>query len=105
MPHYRVQIDAKNLLVEMNGRLAKHGFFVFRFVTAKDRAEAGPLAKQMLLDDPELAALVKNVPGDPPAMDVVEVVEAGVFPNTTEQPGRVWYEMKPKRWWQFWRPA
>ncbi|HEX5446603.1 MAG TPA: hypothetical protein VFW87_22485 [Pirellulales bacterium] len=49
-------------------------------------------------------ALVKNQPDDPPVIDVTEIAELEAADDgTLEQPGRIWYEMNPKRWWQFWR--
>lgn len=103
MPKYRVQIDAKNFLVEMEGKLGKYGFITFRFVEADDPTAAETAAVQMLRDDQELRSMVKNQAGDPPVMDVLEIAELESFDGVGTNPGRIWYEMNPKRWWQFWR--
>ena len=103
MPKYRVQIDAKNFLVNMDGATAKYGFITYRFVDAPDPVAAENSAVQMIRDDQELRDLVLNDKNDPPVMDVEEIAEIESADASPEQPGRVWYEMNPRRWWQFWR--
>ncbi|MBI5724855.1 MAG: hypothetical protein HZA50_12920 [Planctomycetes bacterium] len=58
---------------------------------------------QQLRDGQELRVIVRNDKADPPMMDVVEILERDSFDGIDTQPGRVWYEINPKRWWQFWR--
>ncbi|MBI5722961.1 MAG: hypothetical protein HZA50_03305 [Planctomycetes bacterium] len=87
----------------MDGKVAKHGFITFRFVEADDPDAAENAAVQQLRDDQELRVLVRNDKHDPPMMDVIEILERDSFDGIGTQPGRIWYEMNPKRWWQFWR--
>jgi hypothetical protein len=101
MPFYAVFIDASNFLVEIDGVMDKHGFFVTRVVEAADPNAAELQAVQSLRDDGELRALVRNSKDDPPVMDVKEIREADSLPEV--QTGRAWYRMEPKRWWQFWK--
>ena len=103
MGYYRVEINAKNFLVEMEGEVAKHGFITVRFVEADDPDAAELKAVQMLRDDRELRPLVKNEPGDPPEMEVMEMAELDSFDGVEQPTGRLWVPMNPKRWWQFWR--
>lgn len=103
MPAYRVTIDAKNFLVEFDGRLDKYGFITYRLVNAETPQDAELMAVEMLRKDSELRALVKNRPDDRPVMDITEVAMLHDLDDEVEQPGRVWYEMNPKRWWQLWR--
>jgi hypothetical protein len=104
MPVYRVQMDAKNYLVDLEGKVGKYGFFTHRFVTADDATNAENAAVEMPRNDRELRPLVKNQIGDPPVIDVTEIVELDAPSDQSfEQPGHVWYEMNPKRWWQLWR--
>jgi hypothetical protein len=104
MPVYRVEINAKNFLVDLGGTVAKYGFVTHRFVTADDAASAENAAVEVLRNDGELRSMVKNQPGDPPVMDVTEIIELdGQANQPLGQPGRLWYELNPKRWWQFWR--
>jgi hypothetical protein len=100
---YRVQIEGKNFLVDMNGKVAKHGFITLRFVEADDPSVAENTAVQMLRNDQRLRGLVKNDGADPPVMDVLEIVELESADEMDQQPGLIWYPVNPKRWWQFWR--
>jgi hypothetical protein len=101
MPHFRIQIDASNLLIEVEGKIAKHGFITHRFVEAGNPDDAIDQAVAMIREDDDLAALIKNADDDPPIIDVAEVAEVETS-DVDVQPGRVWYEEKPKKWWQFW---
>lgn len=101
MPGYLVQINVSNLLVDMEGRRDKYGFITFRSVEAADPAEAGRVAIQMVKDDKDTNGLLLNAPGDPPRMEVEEVKESDGLQG---HQNRIWYEMNPRRWWQFWRP-
>jgi hypothetical protein len=60
MPTYRVQIEASNLLVNMDGRPGKHGFITFRFVQADEPVAAENAAVQMIRDDAELRGSILN---------------------------------------------
>jgi hypothetical protein len=103
MPKYRVQIDAKNLLIDMGGNLAKYGFLTFRLIEAGDSRAAENAAIQMIREDQELQSILRNATGDPPFMDVKESAEVESLDGIDNKMGRIWYEMNPKRWWQFWR--
>lgn len=99
-----VQIDARNFLVDLDGSIAKRGFITLRYLEAADADAAEVAAVQLLRDDQELRAIVKNDPADPPTMDVLEIAEVESFGGIGDQTcGRIWYDMDPKRWWQFWR--
>ncbi len=51
MARYLVQVNASNLLVDMDGRRGKYGFITLRKVEAADHLAAGQLAVQMIKDD------------------------------------------------------
>ena len=103
MPKYQVQIDASNFLVDIGGSTSKRGFLTARYVEADDPTSAEAAAVQMIRDDQDLRALVQNDRTDPPVIDVIEISELESFDGVENQPGRIWYDMNPKRWWQFWR--
>jgi hypothetical protein len=103
MPKYCVQIRAQNLLVEMSGKLAKHAFITWKFVEAPDATAAETIAIQMVRDDEELRAVVRNEAADAPTMEAPEIVEFESFEGVNTNLGRIWYEMNPTHWWQFWR--
>jgi hypothetical protein len=105
MPKYKVAINGVNFLIVMEGRTAKYGFFTTRFVEAADSAAAEHAAVQMIRQTQRLRDLVRNAPDDPPVMDVTSIIELASFDGIENlEQGFVWYEERPKRWWQFWRP-
>jgi hypothetical protein len=104
MSAYRVMINGQNFLVEMDGRLAKYGFFTARIVESPDPIAAEYAAVQMIRETQRLRDLVRNEPGDPPVMHVTSIVELESGDEIEDrEPGFVWYEERPRRWWQFWR--
>jgi hypothetical protein len=104
MPAYRVMINGQNFLVEMDGRVARYGFYTTRIVESPDPAAAEHAAVQMIRETQRLRDLVRNDPDDPPVMDVTSIVELETNDGVEDrQPGFVWYEERPSRWWQFWR--
>src|SRR5262249_8579272 len=61
-------------------------------------------AVQMIRQTQRLRDLFRNDPGDPPVMDVTSIVELESGERIEcREPGFVWYEERPRRWWQFWR--
>jgi hypothetical protein len=104
MPRYQVEINGQNFLIDVDGRVAKHGFFTMRFVEASDSTDAENAAVQMIRDAQRLRNIVRNPSDDPPVMDVVRVVELDSFEGIEiREPGFVFYPESPKRWWQFWK--
>jgi hypothetical protein len=104
MPKYQVEIEGQNFLVDLEGKLARHGFFTYRFVESIDPPAAENAALQMIRETQHLRDLVRNASDDPPVMDVVQIVELETFEGIENQePGFVWYEENPKRWWQLWK--
>jgi hypothetical protein len=104
MPRYQVEINGQNVLLEVDGRVAKYGFFTTRFVEAVDRSAAENAAVGMIRETERLRDLVRNTSGDPPIMDVTQIVELESFDGIkNREPGFVWYEENPRRWWQFWK--
>jgi hypothetical protein len=104
MSKYQVEINGTNFLIDMESRTANYGFFTTRFVEAADSAAAEHAAVQMIRETQRLRDLVRNARDDPPVIDVTSVTELASFDGIEHQePGFVWYEERPKRWWQFWR--
>ncbi len=102
MPYYKVMINGRNFLIDMEGRVAKCGFFTNRFVEAPDPTAAEYAAVQMIRETQSLRDMVRNTPEDPPVMDVTSIDMVETLPHIREQ-GLVFYEENPKRWWQIWR--
>jgi hypothetical protein len=72
------------------------------FVHGDDPVAAEQAAVQMIHETRRLRDLVRNDPGDPPMMDVTSIVELESDEGIeNREPGFVWYEERPRRWWQF----
>src|SRR5688572_25381985 len=105
MPHYRVEINGRNFLINIDGRVAKHGFFTYRFVEADDASQARDRAVGTLRQESRIRDTVLNLPteSDPPIMAVQHIAEITAEEVPTITPGVAWYDEQPTRWWQFWR--
>jgi acetolactate synthase regulatory subunit len=101
---YQVEINGRNFLLDVEGQVAKHGFFTICFVEAEDPAAAENTAIRIIRETQKLRDLMRNASNDPPVMDVTQIIEVGSF-NQIEnpEPGFVWYVENPKLWWQFWK--
>jgi hypothetical protein len=104
MPKYQVEVNGRNFLLDMEDQLAKYGFITLRYVEAADSSTAETAAVALLRSSDKLRLGVRNDPEDPPVMDVTEIreVDSGEF-HDNPQPGFLWYEENPRRWWQFWK--
>ena len=92
MPKYEVLINGQNFLVDVEGRIEKHGFFTVRFIEATDAAAAENEAVEMIRKAEPLRELVRNTPEDPPILDVTQIVELECLDGTEDQePGFIWY--------------
>jgi hypothetical protein len=102
MPAYWATINGENILAELESKLGKYGFFAHRCVIADNPESAEEMAIQLLIEDENVSALVRNSPDDPPRMKLQQLIEIEALdPNCSS--GLTWYEMNPKRWWQFWK--
>lgn len=72
-------------------------------VEADDTGAAENLASQMLRDGDVLRGLVQNPADDPPTMQADDIYEIKHREDFEEAENYIWFEMKPKHWWQFWR--
>ncbi len=90
MPKFKVLVEGRNFLLEMDGDRIRHGFHVWLTVEANDRTGAACAALEGLQKLPKTASL--NEPGDPPKMQVKEIRESkwfeGLRPHTT---GFIWF--------------
>jgi hypothetical protein len=104
MPKYTIEINGANFLIDMEGHMTKYGFVSTRFVQSADSANAQNSAVQLIREAQKLRDLVRNAPDDPPFMDVTCVIELESFDGIENlEPGFVWYEEGPRRWWHFWK--
>ncbi len=104
MTKFRVELNGSSFLIDMEGTIAKHGFITVRFVEAADGNTALREALSLMTSNNNLRITIKNEEDDPPVMDVTSVTEVESFEMQEDhQPGLIWYEENPRRWWQFWK--
>jgi hypothetical protein len=73
-------------------------------VESADTVAAENSVVQLIRETQKLRDLVRNTPDDPPFMDVTSVIELESFDGIENvEPGFVWYEERPRRWWHFWK--
>jgi len=71
MGNYRVVLSGRNLWLERDGKVELHGFYATSFVEAATPCEAEGRARAEL-DSAPSSAVLRNLPSDPPAVDVSE---------------------------------
>jgi hypothetical protein len=91
VPAFKVRLNGRNLLIEMDGELAKFGFVTMRHVEAADQSEAEGLAVDALRRIDSLREAVKNSADDPPRVYVEEIIEITAIDPAAPTPGLSWY--------------
>jgi hypothetical protein len=79
MSKYRVLINGENFLLNSEGRPQKLGFYVTRFVDARDAEDAENAAVALIREDVALQGLVLNNRDDPPMLYAEEVEELEAY--------------------------
>ena len=79
MQKYRVMIQGRNLLKEIDGMRGRYGFYTNVFVEAFTRADAESRAIKLLHEDAYLRNTVLNSKDDPLRFSAVEVHEIESF--------------------------
>lgn len=91
MSKYRVLLNGRNFLLNLDGRARKLGFYATRFVDAHDAEGAEKAAVDLLREDATLKGEVLNSRDDPPMLYADEVEEVG-GPGADERGGGFsWY--------------
>ena len=95
-------MNGQNYLVEMMGKLAKHGFYQTFHLGIDSPEQAKELAVQKIRDNPHLKDIVQNPKEDPPIIILEELHELKSFEGVeTMETGLLWY--RERKWWQFWK--
>lgn len=98
MRKYQVKVEGRNFLIDIDGRLIKHGFFTTRFVEAADPASAETEAVQKMRRTQWLRDLVRNDPDDPPTLHIHEITEVDSFDGIGDvEAGATWYAEDEER--------
>jgi len=74
MNKYRVLINGKNLLFDVDGDRQKMGFYVTRLVEAETYAQAEQAALNLINQSEKLRGVLNSL-ADPPVFDVEEIDE------------------------------
>lgn len=91
MNKYKVLIEGNNIVILLDGKVGKYGFFASRFVEAKDSKEAETLVKNLISE--ELKSIVLNDYSDPPMMSIEENSEIDDFgDNIIPGSGFTWFK-------------
>jgi hypothetical protein len=102
MNKYHVQINAKNLLVNFEGKTAKYGFIQMFQIEENSPESAEDKIINIIRENKELSEITLNADDDPPKMLLEEIYELSEFnKELPKETGKIWY--LEKKWWQFWK--
>ena len=79
MKKYRVFLQGKNFLLNIDDKTEKIGFYTTRFVEANDELEAENKSVELIRNDPQLRQLVLNEKDDPPTIYQEDIEELSDF--------------------------
>jgi hypothetical protein len=79
MKKYRVLINGRNFILDMEGDTRPAGFYTTRFVEAANPEDAELAAVDAVRQDEDLRARVRNPPDDPPMLYAEEIEEVGAL--------------------------
>ena len=88
---YRVLINGKNFLIELDGELKKCGFYTTRFVDAADKSLAESEAISIVRNDLFLIENVKNQSDDTPMLFIDGIEYLETYDGTRPGSGFAWY--------------
>jgi len=72
---YLVSLQGQNLHLNYKGDLAKYSFHTKRYVQADNGKQAEEKALDLIMEDPELHAIIQNEEDDLPTMTVENIQE------------------------------
>jgi hypothetical protein len=73
MNTYKVLLNGKNFLMNIEGKISRKGFYASRIIQASNEEEAQKLAIEMIVADQKLNNVVINTSSDSPNIFVDEV--------------------------------
>ena len=102
MPAYRVIVNGRDFLFNVEGERRRMGFYQTVFVDALDRDQAEIEAVRIVRSDPELREIAIREESIQPSLHLSNIWEIQASDLPASQPkGKSLY--LEKRWWQFWR--
>ena len=91
MKKYKVMIEGRNFLINVDGKNQKLGFYTTRWVEANNEHDAERFAIEIIRNDPKLNSNTLNKKTDPPLMHASEVKDIGLFEGDEPTPGYVFF--------------
>jgi len=102
MKKYHLLMKGQNFLVDMDGKVAKHGFFQDFFLEAESPEQAESFAVQKIREDEGLKTITQNPKEDPPVILLEKIIKLESFDGVEAmESGKAWF--REKQWWQFWK--
>jgi hypothetical protein len=102
MPAYRVMINGRNFLLNVEGKRRRMGFYQTVFVEAADPHQAEEKAVGIVKSNSELREMANRDESIQASLHLSEMWEIELSDVPASQPeGRSLY--LEKQWWQFWR--
>ena len=86
MNKYKVTLEGKNFLLDLEGSTQKYGFYTTRYIEANDPEEAELNAVKIIREDNQLTETIKNEQSDPPMIHLESLDELRSF-DSVELPG------------------
>ena len=102
MNKYHLLMSGQNFLIDMDGKVAKHGFLQNIFLEAESPEQAEDLSVQKIRGNEDLKAITQNPKDDPPVIVLEEMNELESFDGVEAmESGKAWF--REKKWWQLWK--
>jgi hypothetical protein len=102
MKRYRLLMNGRNFLININGTPKKHGFYQNIVLEADGPKQAALLASAKIWHDKQLQAVTLNSKNDPPMIHLHTLYELDVLDDVGDLDfGRTFYA--EKKWWEFWK--
>ena len=94
---FEVILNGRNYLIEMDGKVKKHGFFVTRYITANNPDVAEDIAVNIIRNTDSLNKLIQNKKSDPPMLYLEAMYELDSFDGINNlEPGFGYYDETEK---------
>ena len=95
-------LEGKNILLNHEGNLVKHGFFTTRYVEAENTKKAELAAIALVKNDSSFSKAIQNDSSSEPIIYLEELNEIESFKDiNTPGTGYSFYR-DTKPWWKFW---
>ena len=91
MKKYKVLIEGRNLLLNVDGQEQKIGFFTTRWIEANNANDAEKFAIENIRNDPKIKNNILNFKTDPPFMHASEVEEVNFLSGKETNTGFVFF--------------